>query len=240
MRIAKSSHESAVFVLTDENLENLLSQIAPILPDIRLSCACADGLERNFLRLDEMIAFRNPLKTSIKSITISALSEDQTDRFGIAFDSKGTRNLWVFINATEDVGLQLDQIANSVQDAIRPWYSPVAKADWVNIVLGLWLFSIFLPITISILRVGVSNVPWGSIDSVNIPTTTWIKAFAVALVPFVAGAVLNILRNRYFPMGTFAIGDGKSRFGRAEIIRTVVIVAFAISIASSVVAAVLL
>jgi hypothetical protein len=54
------------------------------------------------------------------------------------------------------------------------------------------------------------------------------------MIPMAAGIGLNSIRTKFFPMGTFSIGDGVKRFKNLEVYRTVVIMGVVISVAASV------
>jgi hypothetical protein len=240
MRIARSGHETAIFAMDGDAFSTLHARILAILPTVNISCECSDGLERQFSSVDELLHFGNPSSAAITSMTIRGVGKDRDDRFTLSLDSKDTRNVWISIDASEEVGLALNSLARSTLDSMRPWYSPVAKADWTTVAFVVWMLSYVGIVAVAIVRQGISNIPWDRLDSAKFTLIDAFRGMFLGLIPIGAGVVLNILRDRYFPKGSFMIGDGKARSARLEVVRTLVIVGFVISMASSLVMAALL
>ncbi|MGE0498998.1 MAG: hypothetical protein AB7O72_14325, partial [Ramlibacter sp.] len=117
-------------------------------------------------------------------------------------------------------------------DSLRPWYSWVARANWYWLVLGGWLGAQFALISIKLALAGdkvITLSPSG-------PTTAreLLKSVFIGFAPLAAGIVLNSLRDKFFPIGTFSIGQGELRHTSAEVTRTVLIAGLAVSIVTSV------
>lgn len=77
----------------------------------------------------------------------------------------------------------------------------------------------------------------GRLQSIGFNQVTHDAKFSdisISLIPMAAGALMNAIGRKFFPMGTFAIGDGKRRHEHLEIYRTGVILAAVVSIGSSV------
>lgn len=233
MRINRSSHDTAVFAMDEEAFTTLHARIVALLPTVSISCECSDGLERQFSSVNELLHFGNPSIAAINRMTIRAVGRDRDDRFTLSLDSKGKRNAWIFIDASEECGLKLNALVGPTLDSIRPWYSPVAKADWTTVALAAWvLFSVGTAAS-AILWQGISNIKWDRIDSAEFTLFDAFRGMVFGLIPICAGIALNSLRDRFFPIGSFMIGDGKARSVRLEIVRTLFIGGLIISMVAS-------
>jgi hypothetical protein len=56
-----------------------------------------------------------------------------------------------------------------------------------------------------------------------------------AFLPQIIGGILNWIRDKNFPKTVFAIGQGAKRHANKEVVRTVVIVGFVVSLVAGVV-----
>ncbi len=112
---------------------------------------------------------------------------------------------------------------------MKPWYSFLSRTESGLLFWGLLLLT-FISLAVSNYFAGRLKIP----DSSNI-------TFAfVSIVSVIFGVVVSLifskLQHSIFPMGVFALGQGAKRHKDKEIIRTVVVVGFFISLVSSVVA----
>ncbi|MES1978387.1 MAG: hypothetical protein V4451_10160 [Pseudomonadota bacterium] len=183
--------------------------------------------------MDELEAFGNPRRSAIEELTLSARDESYKNRFSLTLNAEQRRNVRLSIDAEELVALRLNELCGDVLDAARPWYSWIARMDWYLLVIGGWMAAQLGSLAIFLIKHGGTPLAF---SSAGLTVGGAVRSFAIGFLPMLVGIALNIARNRAFPAGSFAFGDGAARHSNAEVTRTVVIVAFAVSIVSSVVA----
>lgn len=223
-----------VFLLTWEDLEQFLNSVTSILPKYSISAFCSDRLSRSFSTIDELRDFGNPERCAITELKIVGLNEREYEKFSVTLNHDERHNVRIYINTPEQTGVRLNEIANDFVDSLRPWYSWVSRTDWYLAVIGMWVLFWLGSLAIILVREDVITF---NLPKDGLRTRELTKGFALGLLPMIVGVGLNSIRTRYFPMGAFAFGHGLNRHTRSEVIRTVVIAAFAVSVISSIVVA---
>lgn len=181
-----------------------------------------------------MQSFGNPERAAITELRIVARDQKLTQRFSVSLSDDPRHNARITIDGDEATAIKLNDLYEDFLDSIRPWYSWVAKADRFLVVLGIWLLIMFSGVAITLIKATKVSFGW---PNDGIGAKYFLKGFLVGLIPVFIGAAMNGLRSGFFPTGTFALGDGENRHGRSEVIRTVLIASFAVSIVSSLVMA---
>lgn len=234
MHISRSDRETAVFVLKWSDLEKLLASISNSLPIVTISASCADKLNREFADVKELQSFGNPARAAITELRLIARDQERTQRFSLSLSNDPRHNARITIDGDEATATKINDIYQDFLDSIRPWYSWTAKADWYFVVLGIWLLIQFSSIAITLIKATKITFEW---PKDGIPAKYFLEVFLVSFIPLFIGVAMNRLKSRFFPTGTFAFGDGENRHGSSEVIRTVLIASFAVSIVSSLVVA---
>lgn len=232
MNVSRSDRMTRVFVLTWEDLERFLSSVGGVLPKYSIDAACTDRLNRSFETIDDLREFGNPERCAITELKIVGLDERGYEKLSVTLNSDARHNVRIYVNADDQIGIRLNEIANDFVDSLRPWYSWVSRTDWYLATFGLWV--LFWVIRYGPILMNTEFITIKSSDE-GIPIRAFGKGVLLGSLPMFIGVALNIVRSRFFPMGFFAFGHGHNRHNRLEVIRTVVIVAFVISIISSVV-----
>lgn len=233
MKLSRSTLETRAFLLTWSSLEQIYSSVATRLPKVSISAKCADRLDREFTSLQELKEFANPSRAAIQELRITGRDHAHDQRFSISLSNERRLNVRISLDADEENALPLNDLASDAVDSLRPWYSWVAKADWYWLVLGGWAATQIVLIALKLLLAGDKVLSFSS----NAPVTArdFLKTGLIAFAPLAAGIGLNFVRDKFFPMGTFAIGQGELRHNSAEVTRSVLIAGFAVSIVTSVV-----
>lgn len=232
MHISRSDRETSVFVLKWSDIEKLIRAVGELLPVISISAACADRLDRAFEDIEELKKFSNSKRTAIVELSFVARDEARSQRFSISFNTDERRNVRVSLEADEATATKVNDLYEDSLDSVRPWYSWIARADWYLVVLGIWMLIQIGSIGILMLKATSISFTW---PKDGVPSRELLKSFLVGLSPLFIGIAMNRVRNKFFPTGTFAFGDGENRHSHNEVIRTVLIVGFAVSVVSSVV-----
>lgn len=232
MKLSRSTFETQVFVLNWASLEKLYSSIAARLPKTRISAKCADRLDREFSSLEELKAFDNPARAAIVELQIIGRDVERDQRFSISLSSERRSNIRVSLDANEEDGLALNALATDAVDSLRPWYSWIARADWYWLVLGGWLAAQLVLLALKLALAGDTVVSF--YGSTPITAHQLLRSILIGFAPLAAGFLLNSVRDRFFPAGVFAIGQGELRHTSTEVTRTVLIAGLAVSIATSI------
>jgi len=232
MHISRSDRETSVFVLKWSDIEKLLEAIGEFLPVVSISASCSDRLNRAFADVEELKKFSNSRRAAIVEPDLVARDETRSERFSISFNADEQRNVRVSLEADEATAIKVNEIYENFLDSVRPWYSWIARADWYFVVLGIWMLIQLGTLAILMLKATTISFTWPKDE---ISTSELMKSFLIGLSPLFVGAAMNRVRNKFFPTGTFAFGDGENRHNSNEVIRTVLIAAFAVSVVSSIV-----
>lgn len=238
MQINRSDRETAVFVLKWMDIEKFLESVKQYLPRMSISASCTDRLNRTFADIDELRKFNNSQRTAIAELEIIASDDKRSQRFSMALSNNERHNVRISLDADESIAIHVNDLYQDFLDSVRPWYSWIARADAYFVVFGIWLFALLgllaailfkLFQLFSLLEAKSIPFKWPKFE---VPGTVFLSSVLIGLVvPFVVAAI-NRFRSKFFPMGTFAFGDGENRYNRDEVIRTVVIAGFAISVVS--------
>ena len=231
MHISRADRQTSVFVLKWSDVERLIATISELLPVIAISAACADRLDRAFENIDELKKFNNSKRAAITELRIIARDEGHSQRFSISLCNDDQRNARISLEAEESIAVKINDVYEDFLDSVRPWYSWIARADWYLVVFGIWMLIQLGSISILMLKATSISFTW---PKDGIPTKELLKSFLVGLSPLFIGIAMNRVRDRFYPTGTFAFGDGENRHQRNEVIRTVLIAAFVVSIVSSI------
>ena len=232
MHISRSDRETSVFVLKWSDIEKLHGSIAEFLPEIVISASCSDRLDRAFTNIDELKKFSNSQRAAIVELKLVARDAMHSHRFSIALNNDERRNVRISLDADESIAIKVNDLYQDFLDSVKPWYSWIARADWYLVVFGIWMFVQFGALTIALIKATSISFVW---PKDGVPGKEILKGFFIGMSPIFVGVAMNRVRNKFFPTGAFAFGDGENRHNRNEVIRTVLIAAFAVSVASSLV-----
>lgn len=232
MKLSRSTLETRAFVLNSQSLEQLISSVAARLPRVSIAAKCSDQLDREFTSLQELKEFGNPSRAAIQELKITARDPERDQRFSISLSNERRFNIRISLDANEEDALALNDLATDTVDSLRPWYSWVARADWYWLVLGGWLGTQLALVALKLTLAGDKVVTFST--SGPMTAREILKSVFIGFAPLAAGILLNSVRDRFFPIGTFAIDQGELRHTSAEATRTVLIAGLAVSIVTSV------
>lgn len=221
------------FVVQPRPLKRLWELLSQEIGSTEATANCADALERNFQSFEDLESYENSRGSKIITLRLWAHSEDWKQSCLIHF-REYHRPVGAQLEGEQPMVSRLRDEIDSLLDGLRPWWSPLARLDFFYIAIaGLLFFSI-----IAQLMVGEqpnSRAPLSFGKAIVGAGIVFGFLAAVALV----GWVLNRIRARFFPVATFAIGQGWDRHELDEKVRWVVIVGFLVSVFSSIVVALL-
>lgn len=232
MKLSRSTVETHPFVLNWASLEHLHSSVSARFPQVYISAKCADKLDREFASLQELKEFGNPSRAAIQELIITGRDLERDQRFSLSLSNYRKLNVRISLDADEENATALNDLATDSVESLRPWYSWVARADWYWLVLGGWFGTQFLLIALKLALAGDKVVTFSGGEPMN--ARELLKSALIGFVPVAAGIALNSIKDKFFPIGTFSIGQGELRNTSAEVIRTVLIAGLAVSIVTSV------
>ncbi|MDB5856091.1 MAG: hypothetical protein JWR22_4132 [Herminiimonas sp.] len=230
MRVSRSDRQTAAFIVNWSDIDGLISSIATTLPIITIAASCSDKLSRTFADIAELRAFRNSERTAITELAVTARTVDHSQRLQFTLSSDHPNNVRHTFDGEEADALRLDKLCEDFLDSVRPWYAIVAKANWTFILMGLLIAFYVGSLIVILLRAKAIRIDW---QKDGLSAEGWVKSFVFGFAPLLLGGLLNALRNRYFPLAVFAFGDGEKRNARTEVVRTVIIGGFAVSVVAS-------
>jgi|GEM_PF-4059025 len=223
------------YVLTAGELSKLYDSLEQLSLKPKLEIQCADGIEREFSGLGDLLNFENPPNKDIQRLRIRARSEDLKTYVSIKLDNSRWHNIALSVEGREEDVIQMSEQVDERLAAMRPWYSFWARFDmsWLP---GILFATFFAGVALATyIRRGDQPAP----KSPNYSFGDWSLIILLGLTPTILGFLLNRVRRGTFPMGVFAIGQGEKRHTDKEVLRTVVFVGFIISFLSSIVATLL-
>jgi hypothetical protein len=232
MKVNRTESLTQAYILDSSELEKLCSRLQNWLVKFSFETTHRDSLKREFASLEELIQFENPPNKDIKTLRISGYSKDLNTRLWLKFDKDQFRNIYISIEGDEEPAIAINEIVEERIAAIRPWYAVLAQPAIFFIVATLFLLVWLLFIAWSLLTGRLSREGFTQ-SFTNTSVWGWIIPF---LLGTVTTQVIEKARQFVFPMGVFAIGQGAKRHKDKELLRTGVVVAFAISLASSIIA----
>lgn len=221
-------------MLHPTNIRSMWETLQKRIGAVQVEASCKDSIERTFASLDDLLLYENPRSRAIVRLTFSAHSEDRESRIKIRFGGRYGSSIEASMTGPEESVIRIKNELGEIFDGVRPWFASLARIDFTYVVGGAFVFwVIVLQIMVGDYKV---SVPKRVIAAISAAAA--ITAFCAALIATIWG--LNRLRQRYFPIATFALGQGEARYAVDEKIRWVVIVGFLVSMFASLVTAYLL
>ena len=228
MQVHATGEYSSAIIVDGESIGRLWRHVEDFSAGASATVSCADGIERKFQKLEDLLAYENPTRAAVKTVEIFGSSRAPDRSISVTVGrSYGARAALSVRGEEQEVAAARTRVLDSFA-GMRAWYSPVATLDlwmiWFAIFMAYWLIvQLMLP----------SETP-------KHPERTFSEALQllVKLVLYVAPAFVVIfgvsrLKARYFPMVSMAIGQGARRHGTDEQVRWAVIVALLVGLASS-------
>jgi hypothetical protein len=231
----KETELNLAFVLLKKDLSRLNEIVRGYLgsnADVSFRVTCANNTTLTWDSITPVHDYDNARKKQIDKLVISGTSENRKKRVSIVL--KRTRNPYIVPIEITVTGEDVTEasVQNTFQsleetcEGMAPWFGWVATVNILKVLLYC-LLTLIIAAGLGVAHYGIEHVfPSGPRTAINI----LIGAVAGWVVP----SILHYIHHQYFPKGTFAIGQGERRHQNAEVIRIGIIVAFLVSVASSV------
>lgn len=223
-RASKDETITSAFVMEPSDLRQLHDFLVEEVGPVTISARCADKLERSFESVEAILGYDNPATRALETVRLRSRAAQTESSASVRFDSDPQRNIAISIDGPEDVVLRISERLDELLASMRPFYWRAARISSSWVLLPTFLLLASLPWLRQIL---------GSQASVYA-----VMFMGGALIGWLS-ALLDGRKNRLFPSGVFAIANGAKRHHNLQMLRTVVLLGFIVSLAATVVGALL-
>ena len=237
MNASRTEFLDEVFVLDEEELRKLIGSLLDFAPALNISIKCSDKLERKLQNIEDLLQFENSPSKEILSLRLSGLTDKYERSVTIEFENKKGASVYLNLDGPEDSVLSLSSALQDRLTSVRPWYAFFAQRDAVNVVfafLGLSFLGLVCFVAFNLLT-GRWNSDGANTNDPKATMLAWLIIIGILFVSAIAVFLLNRTQRALFPIGVFAIGQGKKRNAKKEWLRTSVVVAFVISVVAGIV-----
>lgn len=225
------------FVVDGQHVKKLVGFLHQPIGDVEIEATCVDGIERHFPDAKRLLAYENALSCAIRELRISARSDDGSKAATLVFSDSEFRSVWADLSGTELVVQRLRDDIVTVIEGTRPWYARFARLDFFP-VMFVALFALWVVLNLAVALNIATSFGWLATSGAEMTkeTAALHRVYSVLLVlaAVAVGYILNRVRKRLFPIGTFAIGQAKERYEFLEKIRWAVCISFLVSLAAGV------
>lgn len=234
MQVEISIDKKDAFVLRAESVAGIWEALQQV-GDPVATVHCSDSVVRSFENLDGLLSYSSPPSRAITKINIFARTKDYNSRAEVEFSSSqyGPASA-LKAKGDEMVVSALRREFCELTEVSRPWYFLLARMDFLWVVMPVAVF--FLGTAIMMGSGGDGTRPELGVEQAALLT-------AMSLMLVALGALIvwlpNRLLRRFFPIATFAIGEGKRRHESDEKIRWAVFMGLGVSVGGSIFVAVL-
>ena len=228
MQVHATGEYTPAIVADSDSLLRLWKHVGEYAGPASATVSCADGIERKFSGLDELLAYENSLRAAAQTIEIYGRARDPDRSVSITVGCRWGARATVSIRGEEqDVTAMRTRILDSFA-GMRAWFSPVATLDlwifWTIIFAAFWLIVETMAPSTPAARPGRSFSE--ALRQIGL-------GLSVIAPVFLLVYAVSKLRARYFPMVSMAFGQGAKRYQTHEQVRWAVIVAFVVGLAGS-------
>ena len=231
MPVSARFEAKQAFVLRSPQIRSIWTTIQQHIGPVEAEASCVDGIERTFASLDELLQYENPRTRAITKLSFQARSSDRSTRCRITFGGRYSATIEATASGLESSVTSWRTAMEEIIDGCRPWYSPIARVDFFTVVWALLMLSIV--VVTPMVDFSKKNQPMEFSQALVNAAKVFLFMATVALTT----VALNRLRQRFFPIATFVIGQGEARFAFEENIRWIVIMGFLVSTFASLVVA---
>lgn len=226
MQVHATGEYPAAIIIDADSISRLWGHVEGFAKEASATVSCADGIERKFQSLEDLLHYENSIRAAVRTIEILGITRERSITVTIG-RSHGARASLSIRGEEQDVTAVRARVLDSFT-GMRAWYSPIATLDlWI-----VW-FSIFMAFMLVIKLMLPGEAP-------SRPERTFSEAVQALgkLVLYLAPVFAVIfgvsrLKARYFPMVSMCIGQGARRHSTDEQVRWTVVVGLLVSLAGS-------
>ncbi|WP_439587665.1 hypothetical protein [Hydrogenophaga sp.] len=228
MQVHATGDFQGAIVIESDSMSRLWRCVEEFASNATATVSCSDGIERKFERLEDLLAYDNPIRAAIRTIELYGVVAGEDKSISVTLGGfYGARAKLSIRGDEHEATVARTRILDSFA-GMKSWYSPFAKVD-------LWFFLILAFIVGMLLLYFMTPS-----EPPSRPARSFLEAIRVMgnavmfLAPVIGfGYLILRLKSRFFPMVCFAIGQGIRRHRTDEQVRWVVIVGVLVSLVAS-------
>lgn len=228
MQVHATGEYSAAIIIDSDSTSKLWKHVEEFSTNASATVLCADGIERKFKTLEELLAYENSIRAATKTIEIFGNSTIPNQSISVTIGRSYGARATLSIRGEEQVVTATRTRILDCFEGMRAWYSPIATLD-----LWMFWFAVFIVLSLIIQLMSPSEPP--SRPERSFSEAVQILGKAVLYLAPIFAIVFGVsrLKTRYFPMVSIAIGQGARRHKIDEKIRWTVIIGLLVSLAGS-------
>lgn len=229
MQVHATGEFSAAIIVDADSLQRLWGHVDSFAAPSSATMSCADGIERKFKTLDELLKYENTSRAAIKTLELHGRTSDPDRAITITVGRTYGPPAAVSIRGEEQDASAIKTRIMDTFSGMRAWYSPAATID-LYIVWTVIFFTVSFVLGLML----PSETP--ARPGKSLPEA--VRALA-SVVPIFASVILVVvgtakLRARYFPLISFVLGQSMRRYQVDEQVRWTVIIGFFVGVAGSI------
>lgn len=229
MQVHATGEFPPAIIVDADSLQRLWSHIESFAAPASATMSCADGIERKFETIDELLKYENATRALTRTVEFYGRNRDPertiTITVGRTYGAPATLSIR---GEEQDVSAIKTRIMDTFA-GMRAWYSPAATID---------LYIVWMVIFLTIMLVLQLMVPSETQPRPGKSFSEAIRALgsvvAVLASVFLVVVGTSKLRIRYFPLISFVLGQGVRRHQVDEQVRWTVIIGFLVGLAGSI------
>ena len=238
MKTSRQDWSHKAFILTEEDLRALSGSVGEIGP-LRCSVKCTDGLSREFETVEDLLSFDNSPTRAIEALSLSSHSEDWSTSAKVSFENRPLTSVGVQLDGPDKPITNLNSELEARLAGMKPWYAVLTRVEFYFLALAAIFAWVILMLALIAFELVPANSASESAQDPRVVALATLVSYAAIGVTFISIGVLARLRDRLFPVGAFAIAQGKSRHELLEKIRWAVVVGLMVSVLGGAIGSVL-
>jgi hypothetical protein len=228
--------QTSVFILTGQDLSLLSNAIAT--SGFRISwigLKCANQQLKGFHSIEELLRFDNAAAQAIEKLSLTANS-DQGGEYQIWFSNEDNFKLTFTFNNVgyrfegDAAQIDLETFTKSLFAETKAWYSFVRSRGFFG---GCYVYLVLFLFIITLVYAPAPFFDGKSLPQILPGLWPGLREILVPMLVIVCGffwfKYAFRLRDRFFPIGTFAVGFGERRHAVLELVRWTIIVGFVVT-----------
>jgi hypothetical protein len=228
MQVHATGELSSAIIIDTDAISRLWNHANDFAGNTSATVSCADGIERKFANLGDLLVYENAARSAAQTIEIYGRCDTPARSITITIGREyGARASLSIRGEEHEVTSARTKIMDSFS-GMRAWYSAIATADlwffWMVTITGLLL-------VLQLMAPSKAPDHPGRSFSEAIHALGYVLRFIAPIFVVIYG--VTRLRRRFFPMVSMAFGQGSKRHHTDEQVRWTVIVGFVVGIAGS-------
>ena len=219
--------------MDEESLRQIAGILFGISDQIEYTIECSDGSSSEYSLLDDVLAFPNPKTRRITGLSLNTAWQ-QEPHIQMRFKGQPAVPVEYTVRGEEKDVFYLSGRLDEAAARLRRWYSPAASFNFMWAALVAFLLGTIATLVVAATG-GTSTRLLGG-EAIRSDLMTLAIFLTALLVVLALGALLNLIRNRLFPVAAFAIGGGAGRYGTTVFWRRALGIGFVLALLASVAA----